>query len=223
MGNKTTKIHKENPVVNGYYIVSESEDVLKSGYFDFPSGYDIVDWFLDEIWKLENRMDFYFKNNNKDNKMTADDEEDFTKIIICQFCEKEIQKDKVTDHCHLTGTYRDRFHQICKVNVPKKQRNLIPFAFHIFSEYDCHLFFGTLVDKKNNKVKFEITPKTKEEYISVTYGCRRFKESYRFLTSSLDELAKTMHEDDFKLMKKRISWKMGVSKHNIIVPLGRFQ
>ena len=30
VGNKTTNIYKQNPVLNGYHIVSELEDVLKS-------------------------------------------------------------------------------------------------------------------------------------------------------------------------------------------------
>ena len=32
IGNKTTNIYKQNPACKGYYIVSELEDVLKSGY-----------------------------------------------------------------------------------------------------------------------------------------------------------------------------------------------
>ena len=31
IGNKTTNIYKQNPLCNGYYIVSDLEDVLKSG------------------------------------------------------------------------------------------------------------------------------------------------------------------------------------------------
>ena len=42
-------------------------------------------------------------------------------------------------------------------------------------------FLKKLVDKKNDNLKFEIIPKTNEEYISVTYGCIRFTDSYRFL------------------------------------------
>ena len=38
---------------------------------------------------------------------------------------------------------------------------------------------------KNDKVKFDIIPKTNEEYISVNYGCIRFADSYRFLSTSL--------------------------------------
>ena len=35
--------------------------------------------------------------------------------------------------------------------------------FHNFINYDWHMFFKELVDKKNNKVKFDIIPKTIEE------------------------------------------------------------
>ena len=52
-------------MLNGYHIVSELENVEKSGYFKSPLGYDNVDWFVGEIIKLENKMVFYFKNINK--------------------------------------------------------------------------------------------------------------------------------------------------------------
>ena len=42
-GNQTTNIYKQNPVLNGYYIISELEDVLESGYYESPLGYDDVD------------------------------------------------------------------------------------------------------------------------------------------------------------------------------------
>ena len=202
VGNKTTNIYKQNPVLNGYHIVSELEDVLKSDYYQSPLGYDNVDWFVDKVIRLENKMAFCFKNTNKDIIMTQEDEEDFRNNNICRFCEKEILSDKVRDHCHLTGSYRGPAHNICNINVTQKQSNFIPFIFHNFSNYDCHMFFKKLVDKKNDKVKFDIIPKTNEEYISVTYGCIRFIDSYRFLSSDLDSLVKNLDEDDFKILKK---------------------
>ena len=36
IGNKTTNIYKQNPLLNGYHIVSELEDVLKSDYYKSP-------------------------------------------------------------------------------------------------------------------------------------------------------------------------------------------
>ena len=121
VGKKTTKIYRQNPVLNGYDIVSELEDVLKSDYYKSPLGYNNVDWFVDEVIKLENKMTFYFKNYNKDVFMTERDEEDFSNNIICRFCEQNTGSDKVRDHCHLTGKYRSPAHSKCNINVTQDQ------------------------------------------------------------------------------------------------------
>ena len=113
-------------------------------------------------------MAFYFKNTNKDIIMTEEDKEDYRDNNICQFCEKNIESDKVRDHCHLTGFYRGPTHSECNFNATQNRNNFIPFLFHKFSNYDCHMFFKNLEDKKNDKVKFDIIPETNEENISVT-------------------------------------------------------
>ena len=53
IGDKTTNTYKQNAVCNGYYIVSELDLVSKKGYYESPLGYDNVDWFADEVIKLE--------------------------------------------------------------------------------------------------------------------------------------------------------------------------
>ena len=190
----------QKPILNGYHIESELEDVLKSGYHKSPLGYDIVDWFVDDVIKLENKTTSYFKNTNKDIIMTEEDQEDFKNDNICRFFEKTIESDNVRDHCHLTGKYRGPAYSICNITVTQDQSNFTPFIFHNFSNYDCHMFFKKLVDK-NNKVKFDIIPKTNEEYISVTYGCIRFIDSYRFQSSSLDSLVKKLVDNSNKTLK----------------------
>ena len=79
------------------------ENVLNSGYSKSPLGYIKVDWFVDEVKKVENKMVFYFENTWKDIIMTEKDEEDFRKNNNCRFCGKNISIDKITDHCHWTG------------------------------------------------------------------------------------------------------------------------
>ena len=49
-----------------------------------------------------------------------------------------------------------------------------------------------MVEKKKDKIDFDIIPKTNEEYISVTYGCIRFIDSYGFLSGGLDSLVRTL-------------------------------
>ena len=58
IGNKTTNIFKQKPLLNDYQIISELDDVLKIGYYRSPLGYNDVDWFVDEVIKLENKMAF---------------------------------------------------------------------------------------------------------------------------------------------------------------------
>ena len=178
------------------------EDVLENGYYESPLVYNSVDWFVNEVIKLENEMVYYFKNIKKDIIMTKDDEEDYRNNNICRFCEKEILSDKVRNHCHLTGKYRGPAHNTCNLNVKQKDSILIPFAFHNFSNYGCYMFFKRLVDLKKDKVKLRIITKTNEEYISVSYDCIRLIHSYCFLSDSLDKLVKNSDEDDFKTLKK---------------------
>ena len=75
-------------------------------------------------------------------------EKQYRKNKICRFREKEIIVDKVRDHCHLTGKTRGPTHQKFRNKVTQKQGNFTPFAFHNFSNYDCHLFFKKLIEKK---------------------------------------------------------------------------
>ena len=133
--------------------------------------------------------------------MTKKDGEDFKNNNTCRVCEKEKIFDKVSDHCHLTGKYRGVAQSTYKINVTQKQSKFIQFLFYNFSKHDCPMFFKKLVDKKKEKVECEIIPKTNEDYVSVIYGCIRFIDSYRFLSSSLDSLVKTLVDNSHKTLK----------------------
>ena len=63
------------------------------------------------------------------------------------------------------------------------------------------MFFKKLVDKKKDKVDFENKPQTNEEYISVMYGCIKFKDTYRFLSSGLDSQVKTLVDNSHKTLE----------------------
>ena len=59
------------------------ENVSKSGFYKSPLGYENVDWFVNEVKKLEKKIAFYFVNTNKDIIMTEKDEEGYR---INNFC-----------------------------------------------------------------------------------------------------------------------------------------
>ena len=56
MGNKTSNTFKRNPLCKGCFIVSKLNVVLQSGLYETPLGFDIVDWFLADITKLEIKL-----------------------------------------------------------------------------------------------------------------------------------------------------------------------
>ena len=116
-------------MLNSYYNISELDAVLQSGYYQSPLGYDNIDWVVNDVKKLENKMNFYFENTKKDVIMTEEIEEDYRNENICRLCEKKIQSDKVTDHCQLTGKYRGPVHDNCKINVTQDQSNSIQWYF----------------------------------------------------------------------------------------------
>ena len=146
---------------------------MKTGYYESPLRYNNVDWFVDEVIKLDNKMAFYFKKTNKDIILTEKDEEVFRKTDTCRFREKEKTVDKVRDHCHLTSKYRVLALPSCNINVTRKQSFFVPIVFRNFSNFDCHQFFKKLVDRKSDKAKFDTIHKTDEEYMS-SYSCIRF-------------------------------------------------
>ena len=133
--------------------------------------------------------------------MTKQEEQVFKIKNICRFCETNLESDKVRDHCHLTGEYRGRARIKRNMILIQKHSKFVPILFHNFSDYDGHLFFEKLDDKKHDIIKLDIIPKTNKEYISVTFGCIRFIDSFPFLSGSLDSLVKTLLDNSHKTLK----------------------
>ena len=125
-------------------------------------GPDNVDWFVDEAIKLENKMNFHFKDTNVKLSISEEDEYNFENSDKCWFCELAFDSEKkIRDHCHLTGRYCGAAHEICSIFVKKQQSNFIPVMFQNFSNYDCHLFLKTLLSKSKSQ-KNKVIRKTIE-------------------------------------------------------------
>ena len=147
--------------------------------------------------------------------MTMHDKTAYNNSTLCHICNEELGKDRVCDHCHLSGKFRGAAHEICnyKYKVPK----FFPVVFHNLSGCDSYLFIKAL---GNNKGDISCIPNNEENYISFTKLVivdkfvneerkevnvkreLRFIDSLRFMASSLDKLSSNLKIDQFVNLKK---------------------
>ena len=87
----------------------------------------------------------------------------YDNCTLCHICNEELDRDRVRDHCHLTGKFRGAAHEICnlKYKVPK----FFPVIFHNLSGYDSHLFIKTLGSSEGD---ISCIQNNEEYYISFT-------------------------------------------------------
>ncbi len=137
------------------------------------------------------------------------EEQMFLNTNRCHLCKKFLGADRHKDHDHLTGLFRGAAHYDCNVNA--RVPHYVPIFFHNLSGYDGHLFVKELYETKKEKDTISVLPISTEKYISMSlkiylenitqerfrYFELRFLDSYRFLSSSIEKLAKTLNANDF--------------------------
>ena len=81
------------------------------------------------------------KHFNKNLIMSVEDEEKFQLTNSCWILDKlfDVGDDKVRDHYHITGRYRDAAHWSCNANLKLCKKN--PVIFHNLRGYDSHLIY----------------------------------------------------------------------------------
>ena len=147
---------------------------------------------------------------------TAKDQSAFENAKICWICRKEFgESKKVRDHCHFTGKFRGAAHNIC--NLQFKKPKFTPVIFHNLSGYDAHLFVKNLGKTEGN---IKCIPNNEEKYISFSkdivvdeYTNKkgekieiiheiRFLDSFKFMTSSLENLVRNLAKSDLEKLKE---------------------
>ena len=131
--------------------------------------------------------------------MIIEHEENYQNPQNCWICDQKItnNKDKVRDHCHITGKFTGAAHKECnsKLRIPRKT----PIIFHNLEGYDGHLIFRELNNFKD--IDIQVIPKTDERYMSIIVNNNIiFLDSLQFVIPSLDSLAGNVKDDDFKYL-----------------------
>lgn len=233
-------IQRHIPYSIGYYFHSRNDPSLShyKSYF----GSDCIPNFINRLKEL--MIDIVWDTLHKKNPMvlTEQESEEFEKSTVCHICNKpfvistpstssntkktkrDINADKVHDHCHITGKYRGAAHSKC--NLAFQISKDIPIVFHNLN-YDSHFFIEHLANMFPGHMT--IIPKTSENYISFSKEmCKsnfiktnkqqennaekyreklnlRFIDSFKFLQCSLAKLAKNLPADKLHITHKEWS------------------
>ena len=218
----TKKYQKHEPISFSYYIKCFDDNLYKEIFNDDikrkqlkyyiktkPEDPDVIDVFIK--WLEDDVKDIA---NIKPKKMvfTEEDEKRFNKASDCWICREELGNDRVRDHCHYTGRYRGAAHNKCNLNYSKLKS--VPVFFHNLSGYDSHLFIKNL-GSPNKKETIDCIPNNEEKYITFTkniivgqYTNNKgevkdktfkivFKDSLKFMSSSLEALVNNLSTDAF--------------------------
>ena len=122
---------------------------------------NIAEIFVSKLAKITNNLYNDFYRHPKPLKLTKKEQESFDKSETCHICSKELQSDKVRDHCHFTGQYRGAAHNSC--NLQCRKPLILPVIFHNLQGYDAHLFIKQLSALPG---ELNCIPSTEEKYIS---------------------------------------------------------
>ena len=215
----TNKYQKHEPVSISYYIKSFNESVFKSRLRMYtqtkPEDPDAAYVFIK--WLEEDVKDIAILEN-KEMIFTEEDEKQFNKASDCWICGEYLGNDRVRDHCHYTGRYRGAAHNKC--NLKYRKPNSIPVFFHNLSGYDSHLFIKKLGCTKKEKETIDCIPNNEEKYITFSktittgeYINKKgetkdktfkivFKDSLKFMSSSLGALVNNLPKDAFNNLLK---------------------
>ena len=137
---------------------------------------EFIEWIFEQQKYCNQIINKHF---NKRLKMTTEDKNNYENSENCWICSEKINNDKnkVRDHCHITGKYRGAAHKECnsKLRIPRK----IPVIFHNLKGYDGHLIFRELNNFKD--IDIQVIPKTNERYMSIIVNRNRvFLDSLQF-------------------------------------------
>ena len=214
----TKKYQKHEPISFSYYINSSIDGVFKPILRKYtktkPEDADAMDVFIK--W-LEEDVKAIANIEEKEMIFTEEDRKQFNKASDCWICGEYLGNDRVRDHCHYTGRYRGPAHNSC--NSKYRKPKSISVFFHNLSGYDSHLFIKKL-GSPNKKENIDCIPNNEEKYISFSktivtgqYTNKKgevknktfkivFKDSLKFMSSSLGALVNNLPKDAFKNLLK---------------------
>jgi len=125
--------------------------------------------------------------------MREDEEKTYQECNVCNLCKCSLAgADKVRDHDHLTGKFRQTLCSRC--NLVLQQPKFVPVFFHNLSNYDSHFIITEL---GYDTQAIDVIPNSEEKFICFSKHISssftiRFIDTFRFMASSLSSLAENL-------------------------------
>lgn len=162
-------------------------------------GKDAATVFLQELRKEKNKL-FKIMKNVVPMNLSEQEEKLFQSQKNCYICNMSISgKDKVRDHCHISGKFRGAACSRC--NSQFKYKMEIPVVFHNLKGYDAHLILKNYNTIYSNE-KLKCIPNSSEKFLSFTIGKLRFIDSFQFMACALETLASNLPNEQKVLLKQ---------------------
>ena len=107
---------------------------------------------------------------------------------VCYICKKGFSTDddnkkidKVRDHCHYNGKYREAAHDICnsRYKIPKE----IPVVFHNGSTYDYHFIIKEIAEESEGQ--FKCLGENTEKYITLLVPIKKELDNGKSITNKI--------------------------------------
>jgi hypothetical protein len=109
----TRQLAKQTPCGYCYVVVRSDGEAAPPVLY---RGEDAVEHFMASLQReLETINDVF--SNPKKMAMTQEDRKSFIKAVDCHVCSGPLGRDRVRDHCHITGRYRGAAHNECNLKL----------------------------------------------------------------------------------------------------------
>ena len=195
--NKTKEIHKHIPSTFSMIVIKDYFEVIWKKTYTGP---DCMTKFFKYLKWLANYLEGFFEYKPLE-ELTDEELKNFKEAKFCGICKKALNNsDKVRDHDHLTGKYRQAAHTLCniKYQIPKK----IPLICHNLKNYDSNFIIEAL-NRKHFFKKVSVIPQTFEKFIALIIDKIIVIDSFQFLNESLEILANNLRKsnNDFQITK----------------------
>ena len=157
-------------------------------------GEDCMKKFVEQLTEIKKDTFQKMNVNRPMDELTYEQKTEFRNATHCSICNKKFQPDdtKVQDHCHFTGKYRGAAHAKCNLDYSFRYFK-IPIFFHNLKNYDAHLIIAKANElniELNQNKRIDVIAPNSEKFITFSFGACQFKDSFAFLTASLDKLVR---------------------------------